>query len=755
MARNASDVRALIASMTLEEKASLLSGKDFWNTKAIPRLGIESWMMTDGPHGMRKQTSSAEMVGLTESVSATCFPSGAGFASTWNPELVAEMGRAMGIEARAEGVRALLGPAVNIKRSPLCGRNFEYLSEDPFLAGEIAKAHIRGMQSVGVGASIKHFAANNQEKFRMAVDAIVDERTLREIYLPAFERAIRDARPWTVMCAYNKLNGTYCSQHPWLLTKVLRDEWGYEGVLVTDWTACDDRVAGLVAGQDLEMPGNGGVNDRLVVEAVLGGTLEEGYLDRAVGRSLVLLEKATEDLPCPHFDPDAHHALARRVAAEAAVLLKNESDVLPLAPGQRIALIGEFARRPRYQGSGSSHIRPTRLSSLAETLGEAFPDLAYASGYRVESDEPDRDLIDEAVRAARSVEVAVVCAGLTDIYESEGFDRTHLRIPASHVALIEAVAAVNPRTVVVLSNGAPVEMPWAPRVKAILETYLAGQAGAEAIADLLTGKANPSGKLAETFPLRLEDTPCFLNFPGTSARVEYREGVFVGYRHYDSVRRDVLFPFGHGLSYANFEYGDLTVSGSIEPDGTGAVIVACTIRNAGKVSGKETAQVYVSPMKNEIPRPEQELKGFAKVSLEPGESTRVSVTLDARAFSWYDVDSASWRVTPGSYGIRVSASSRDVRLFGEIELKGSARPKRQWSRTDTLSEVMRYPEFAKDANDTLSFIREKFANATEPGSAEELMMETMFREMPLRGLTQFAGAEGARFLANLLERLNA
>jgi len=742
-------------TMTLEEKASLLSGKDFWFTKAIPRLGIESWMMTDGPHGMRKQKASAEMVALTDSIPATCFPSGAGFASTWNPALVAEMARAMGIEARAEDVRVLLGPAINIKRSPLCGRNFEYLSEDPFLAGEIAKAHIEGMQNVGVGASVKHFAANNQEKFRMAVDAVVDERTLREIYLPAFERAIRGAKPWTVMCAYNRLNGTYCSQNQKLLTDILRDEWGYDGVLVTDWTACDDRVAGLVAGQDLEMPGNGGVNDRLVVEAVRSGKLDESFVDRAVERLLLLQERATGNHTAPEFDPEAHHALAKRVAAESAILLKNDRAVLPVAHGKKVALIGEFAKKPRYQGSGSSHITPTRLSCLADALTVTFPDLAYARGYSVESDVPDQALIAEAVSAARAADVAIVCAGLTDIYESEGFDRQHMRLPASHVALIEAVAQANPATVVVLSNGAPVEMPWAPRVPSILEAYLAGQAGAEAIADIIAGKVNPSGKLAETFPIRLEDTPCYLNFPGTPQRVEYREGIFVGYRHYDSVKREVLFPFGHGLSYTTFEYEDLAVSGTIHPDGTGTVTVACTVRNTGVVAGKETVQFYVSPKDNEAPRPEQELKGFTKVSLDAGESARVSVSLDARAFSWYDIDQGAWRVSAGRYEIRASSSSRDARLVGEIVLEGSYRQKKRWYRTDTLSEVLLYPELRKEAEDTLKFIHSKFANASRPGTAEDLMMETMFLEMPLRGISQFIGPEGEDYLTRLLERLNA
>lgn len=748
------DKKAFIASMTLEEKASLLSGKDFWYTKSLPRLGIESWMMTDGPHGLRKQSTSAEKVGLLQSVPATCFPSGAGFASTWNPELVGEMGRAMGVEARCEGVRVLLGPAVNIKRSPLCGRNFEYLSEDPFLAGEIAKAHIRGIQSVGVGASIKHFAVNNQEKFRMAVDAVIDERTMREIYLPAFEKAIADAKPWTVMCAYNKVNGTYCSQNRKLLTDILRDEWGYEGVLVTDWTACDDRVAGLLAGQDLEMPGNGGINDRLVVDAVKSGKITEADLDPALTRLLTLHERAmsSDGMERVSFDRDAHHALARAVASEAAVLLKNERAILPIPKGKKVALIGAFAEKPRYQGGGSSHIQPTLVSTLRDALEGAFAGLTYASGYKLEGDAPDSALIAEAVAAAQRADVAIVCAGLTDIYESEGFDRTHMRLPESHGALIEAVLAARSDTVVVLSNGSPIEMPWAGRVPAILEAYLAGQAGSLAIADILTGRTSPSGKLAETFPLRIEDTPCYLNFPGTRERAEYREGVFVGYRHYDSVKREVLFPFGHGLSYTSFAYSDLIVSGS--PDNNGKVTASFTLTNTGKVAGKETAQCYVSPKAREVPRPEQELKGFAKVSLDPGESTRVSIVLDARAFSWYDADGASWRVTPGTYEIRVSSSSRDIRLRAEIRASGTPRAKRDWKRTDTVSDILLYPEFAREAAELLSFARAMFAGSAEPGTPEDIMNEAMFLEMPLRGIGQFGGKDGEEMLARVLAKLN-
>ncbi len=749
------DKQTGIGAMSAQEKVSLLSGMDFWCTKAVQRLGIEPYMMTDGPHGMRKQAGSSAESGFTANVPASCFPTGAGLAATWNPKLVERMGAAMGAEARAENVGILLGPAVNIKRSPLCGRNFEYYSEDPLVAGKIAAAHIRGIQSQGVGTSIKHFAVNNQEFFRMVVDAIVDERTLREIYLRAFEIAIKEAAPWTVMCAYNRVNGVYCSENPHLLTEILRDEWRFDGVLVTDWIACNDRVAGLVAGQDLEMPGNGGVNDRRVLDALESGRLDERFVDRALERLLLLYNrvKAAADDKRPVIDFDAHHDLTRSVAAESVVLLKNEG-LLPLAKDTKITLVGAFAQKPRYQGGGSSHINPTRMDTLHEMLSERFDHVRYAMGYDLAGDIPDQKLIDEACTMSAGADVVVVCAGLIDTYESEGFDRSHMRMPQSHTALIEALCGVHKRVVVVLSNGSPVEMPWIQGSGAVVEAYLAGQGGAHAIAAILAGEINPSGKLAESFPLRLEDTPCYLHFPGTPERVEYREGVFVGYRHYDSVQAEVLFPFGHGLSYTSFDYSDLMLKVNETPSGP-EVEVTLSLRNSGQREGRETVQLYVRECAPPVPRPWQELKAFDKIELYPGETKALSFSLDSRAFAWYDATSGDWRLSGGDYEIRVGASSRDIRLVASLQLAAfPAQTSRSWGPTDTLYEIRKYPQHRSLADKILDKYIEIFAGSAEPGSPEALMFEAMFREMPLRGLAQFGGIEGAAMLESILAQLN-
>jgi beta-glucosidase len=751
------DIKALITAMTWEEKVSLLSGLDFWSTKSIERLGIGPFMMTDGPHGMRKASSSADS-GFTKIIPATCFPTGVGLASTWNPEIIEKVGSAMGREACAENVSILLGPAVNIKRSPLCGRNFEYLSEDPYLAGQLAAAHIRGIQSQGVGTSIKHFAVNNQEYFRMVVDAIIDERTLREIYLPAFEIAVKEASPWTVMCAYNRVNGTFCSENPHLLTDILRDDWNYDGVLITDWTACNDRVAGLLAGQDLEMPGNGGVNDRLVLAALESGSLDESIVDRTLERLLRLYERVTAihgGTPVT-ADLDANHRIAREAAAESVVLLKNDHETLPLAATAKIALIGTFAEKPRFQGGGSSHINPARMDTLKEQLSTRFSDVHYAKGYLADSDVTDQAFIDEACSIARNADVVIVCAGLIDLYESEGYDRSHMRLPQSHTDLVNALSKMHKRVVVVLSNGSPVEMPWIHDVSGIIEAYLPGQGGAHAIAAIIAGETNPSGKLAESFPLRIEDTPCYLNFPGTRERVEYREGVFVGYRYYDSVKRNVLFPFGHGLSYTTFEYSALSVSAQ-KPSADGSfVTVNLTVKNSGKRKGKEVVQLYVHDSKPEVRRPEQELKGFLKIELAPGESRTVSFNLDFRSFAWFDDLDGCWRMSGGDYEIRLGSSSRDIRITGRVTLESfPKRKKRVWGDTDTLHDVLQYPEHSDIALMISDSYKERFKNDAEPGTPEALMLEAVQRESPLRGIAQFSGPEGESLLKEILEKLNA
>ena len=666
----------LLARMTLEEKVAFCSGRDFWHLKGIERLGIPSIMLTDGPHGLRKQTVSGERIDLHASAPATCFPTAAALAATWNRDLVYRVGEALAQECLAEKVGILLGPGANIKRSPLCGRNFEYFSEDPYLTGEMAKAHIRGVQSKGIGTALKHFAANNQECRRMSIDAIVDERALREIYLTGFEIAVRGAQPATVMCAYNRLNGTYCSEHRRLLTDILRDEWGYAGVVISDWGAVNHRVNGLAAGLDLEMPGSHGLNDAVLVEAIEAGELDETVLDRAVERLLTLTLRLTGVLKeDASYDRNAHHALARQVAGEATVLLKNEGNILPLGAVGPIALIGAFARSPRCQGAGSSQVKPTRLENLCDELVKLVGherNVSYADGYRLRGDTVDRALLVEACSVAAQAAVAIVCVGLPGSCEVEGVDRSHMRLPQSHDALVEAVAGVNSNVVVVLSNGSPVEMPWEHRVRGILEAYLGGQAGGGAVADILTGRVNPSGKLAETFPLRAEDNPSYMNFPGGPRTVEYRESIYVGYRYYDSAQRAVRFPFGHGLSYTTFEYDDLVLSAAEIGDGD-ELTVEATVRNAGPVAGKETIQLYVRDVEASVFRPDKELREFLKISLEPGEERRVSFKLGRRAFAFYDTSSDGWRVEPGVFEVLIGASSRDIRLSRAVKVRSTWR----------------------------------------------------------------------------------
>jgi len=670
------DVPALLAALTLEEKAALLDGADFWHTQPVERLGIPGVMVTDGPHGLRKQAGESDHVGLNDSVPATCFPPAAGLASTWNPELLGRIGEALGRECRAEQVAVLLGPGVNMKRSPLCGRNFEYFSEDPLLAGDLAAALVNGLQSTGVGASLKHFAANNQETDRMTVSADVDERTLREIYLPAFERVVTQAQPWTVMCSYNKINGTYASEDPWLLTQVLRDEWGFEGLVVSDWGAVNRRDAGVAAGLDLEMPSSDGAGTRVILDAVRAGTLSEADVDRAVTRVLTLIDRSQPALrEGQTFDAEAHHALAREAAAASAVLLKNTDGVLPLDPrsGGTIAVIGEFARSPRFQGAGSSQVNPTRVDTALDALRTALDGhrkVDFAPGFVIDSDAADEGLVAEAVRTAAGADVAVLFLGLPPSYESEGYDRDHMDLPAHQIDLLHAVADANPRVVVVLSNGSVVTVaPWQDRAQAVLEGWLLGQAGGGATADLLLGAAEPAGRLAETVPLRFADNPAVGAFPGELGHVRYGEGLLIGYRWYDARHLQVAYPFGHGLSYTSFAYSDL--SATVLTDGAEPIVeVALTVTNTGERAGRETVQLYVTDPESTVYRPEQELRAFTQVSLAPGESAPVTLTLQSRAFAFWHATMKRWVVEGGTFGIRVGSSSRDIRLTGAVELTG-------------------------------------------------------------------------------------
>jgi beta-glucosidase len=674
MASKPLDIPALLAALTLDEKAELLDGADFWRTKSVDRLGVPGVMVTDGPHGLRKQAGESDHVGLNDSVPATCFPPAAGLASTWNPELLTRIGAALGRECRAEQVAVLLGPGVNMKRSPLCGRNFEYFSEDPLLAGELGAALVNGIQSQGVGASLKHFAANNQETDRMTVSADVDERTLREIYFPAFERVVRQAQPWTVMCAYNKINGRYASEDPWLLTRVLRDEWGFEGLVVSDWGAVNRRDTAVAAGLDLEMPSSGGSGTRVILAAVKAGTLSEAEVDLAVTRVLTLLDRALPALAEGQtFDADAHHALAREAAAASAVLLKNEDAILPLDPasGGTIAVIGEFARRPRFQGAGSSQVNPTRVDNALDALrAGASREVTFAPGFVIESETADPALVEEAVRTAASAEVVVLFLGLPPSYESEGYDRDHMDLPAHQVALLHAVADANPRVVVVLSNGSAVTVaPWQDRAPAVLEGWLLGQAGGAATADLLLGAAEPAGRLAETVPVRFEDNPTIGAFPGELGHVRYGEGLLIGYRWYDAHKLPVAYPFGHGLSYTSFGYRDLNVT--VRTDGPDPVVdVTLTVTNTGRRPGRETVQLYVTDPTASVFRPERELRAFAQVDLAPGESAPVTLTLESRAFSFWHDTAGRWVVEGGDFTVRAGSSSRDIRLETALTLTG-------------------------------------------------------------------------------------
>lgn len=660
----------IISELTLEEKAGLCSGLDFWHLKSVERLGIPSVMVSDGPHGLRKQQGKGDHLGLNESVPSTCFPPAVTLASSWDRELVGQMGRALGEEARSEKISVVLGPGTNIKRSPLCGRNFEYFSEDPYLAGEMAASYIKGVQSNGVGTSLKHFAANSQETRRDISNSVMDERTLREIYLAPFECAVKKAQPWTVMAAYNLLNDVYCPENKRLIDDILRGEWGFKGIVVTDWGAENDRVAGLEAGQNLEMPACDGINDAKLVQAVRDGELDEQVLDRAVDEILDLIFRAKETLEQNEgfiYDKDAHHELARKIARESMVLLRNEDQILPLSTGDRVAVIGALARSPRYQGAGSSKINPTRLDKAFDCLMEAGLNVTYAPGYHKATDEPDEALIEQACRTAERAEKVVLFAGLTEAYESEGYDRSHMHLPHSQEQLIHAVAKVNPNVIVVLAGGSPVEIPWVGEVKAILNSYLGGQAGGAAVADLLLGKVNPSGKLAETYPLSLEDTPSFGNYPGEGRTALYREGIYVGYRYYDKVKKDVLFPFGFGLSYTQFKYSALKLSSREMEDGR-ELTVTFKVKNIGAVDGAEVAQVYVSDAESTVYKAPQELKGFEKIYLKAGEERQVSITLDRRAFAYYDRELGDWNVEDGVYHIFVAASSRDIRLKGSVKV---------------------------------------------------------------------------------------
>lgn len=731
-----------VNDLTLEEKAALTSGTNPWSLGNVADKGLPNYTITDGPHGLRKARNT-ESMDVEENVPATCFPPAAGMACSWNPELVERVGEAMGEECIQEQVAVILGPGVNIKRNPLGGRCFEYWSEDPYLAGHTAVGIVKGVQSKGVGTSLKHFAANNQETDRLRISATISPRAMREIYLPAFEYIVKTAQPWTVMCSYNKINGVFSSQNRWLLTDVLRGEWGFKGIVMSDWGAVSDRVAALNAGLNLEMPPSN--TDDQIVAAGKDGRIPAAQLDEMAQGMIDLVTKARPAMSRDgyRYDVDAHNEVARQAAVESMVLLKNEDATLPVAKGAKIAVIGEFACTPRYQGAGSSLINPTKLTSFLDALEERGVAADFAPGFTLDDAAQDPALTEQAVTAAQQADVVLLFLGLPSAYESEGFDRTTLDIPAKQVEVLDAVAAANPNVAVVLSNGSVVSLPWQGRAKAILETWLLGQAGGAALADVIFGDETPSGKLAQTIIDDVNDDSSAMNWPGEEGHVDYGEGVFVGYRYYDTFRKQVTYPFGYGLSYATFDVHDVIVSKT----GPRAAEVTVTVTNTSDVAGAETVQVYVAPPKAKVARPVHELKGFAKVALEPGESKNVTIALDDRAFAYWSERFDDWHVEGGTYTVEVGVSSRDIvsRIDVEIDDDGKIMNLDEWS---TFGEWLDDPIGAPILQHVLDDMGKEAGRPIIPDSA---LMVMFLRSMPLRSLSVILGEAGEQVAANLTE----
>jgi len=747
------NVKELVSKMTLEEKAAMCSGADFWHTESVERLGIPAIMVSDGPHGLRKQEQEGDHLGMNDSIRAVCFPAACATASSFDKALMYDMGVTLGKECQAEDVSILLGPAVNIKRSPLCGRNFEYVSEDPYVAGVLSTNYIAGVQSQHVGTSMKHFAANNQEYRRMTCSSNMDERTLREIYLPAFEMAVKEVQPWTLMCSYNKLNGTFVNENKKLLTDILRDEWGFQGYVMSDWGAVNRRVPGIAAGLDLEMPGSNGTNDAAIIHAVKEGILSEETLDTTVERILTKTFEYVENRVGGTFDRDADHEIAAQIERECIVLLKNQQ-ILPLTEKSKIAFIGEFAKKPRYQGGGSSHINSHKVTSALDAV-KGNENITYAPGYVTTEDRTEEALLSEAVMTAKNAEIAVLFVGLPDAFESEGYDRKHLNMPKCQNELIEKVCEVQPNTVVVLHNGSPVTMPWLDKVKAVVEVYLGGQAVGQATVDILFGKANPCGKLAETFPLRIEDTPAYLTFPGNGVDADYQEGIFVGYRWYDSRNMDVLFPFGYGLSYTNYAYSNLKLSKSSLKD-TDTITVSVDVTNTGAIAGKEIVQLYISDKTGAAVRPVRELKAFEKVSLQPGETKAVTFELEKRAFAWYNTQINDWYCAPGAYEILIGKSSREILLRQEVTLTESSY-KSVITPNTCCGDILKN---SKMAEVLLPYV-EAFTGAVSSDDASskeaisEEMTNSMLNDMPIRALRSFDPSMTNEKVQEIVEKLNA
>lgn len=761
------DVEQILLQMTLEEKAQMCSGRDFWKTQDIERLGVPSVMMCDGPNGLRKQLGQGDHLGINESIKTVCYPTASALASSFNKDLLKMLGEALGEECQAEHVGMLLGPGINMKRSPLCGRNFEYFSEDPYLAGKLATAYIQGLQGKGIAACVKHFAANNQETRRMSGFSEMDERTLHETYLSAFEIAVKEGNPRGLMCAYNAVNGVFCSENKELLTDILRKEWGYEGFVVTDWGAVKDRVKGLLAGLDLEMPGSTHGKTKKIIAAVENGELGEEVLNTAVRNILQFVKTAEENWQEEKtLDRDRLQEVSCNIEKECAVLLKNEHNILPLRKEQKVAFIGEFAENPRYQGAGSSHINVEHPISAMESVSD-LP-VVYVKGYEADQELTDEALLAEAVAAAKDAAAAVIFAGLPEHYESEGFDRDHMNLPENQNSLISEIAKVQKNTVVVLHGGASMILPWRNEVGALIQMHLGGSSVGKAAVDLLYGECNPSGKLAESWPVKVEDNPSYLNFPGEEGRVEYHEGIFIGYRYYDKKAMAVQYPFGHGLSYTTFQYSDLKIEKErITNEDTLRVFLK--VKNTGDCYGKEIIQLYTGVKNSKVRRPIRELKGFEKVGLNPGEEKEISFILNGRSFAYYEPRIHGWFVESGEAVIEIGASSRDIRLSGGVTIASNMELPLFVTRFTTLGELMNIQkgrEFMQDFMANMGMSKEtgkgnenerqenqnKEADDAMGAGSERARMQMMF-EMPLNSLVSY-GVMTDDALEGLIENLN-
>lgn len=736
------NIKEIVKQMTLEEKAGMCSGKDYWNLKGVERLGIPSVKVSDGPNGLRTPTIDSGQLGFN-SMEAVSYPAACLTACSFDEALIEEMGERIGEECRSQNIAVLLGPSANMKRSPLCGRNFEYFSEDPYLGAHMAAAYVKGVQSKDVSACVKHFAANNQEYRRQTCSSEVDERTMREIYLNAFEGIVKEAEPDILMASYNKVNGTFMTESGDILTDILRGEWGFDGYVMSDWSAVSDRVKALNAGLDLAMPGEGPFMDQEIVQAVKDGTVKEEDLDAAVERILKIVFKFTDSAKNGVFDKEQDHAVSSKVASESMVLLKNEG-ILPLPEsGKKIAFIGEFASNPRFQGGGSANVNPYRVVSALNAVKD-ITEVSYAQGFELTEDKRNDVLFQSALKAAAEADIAVIFAGLPESFESEGFDREHMGMPECQNELITEIAKIQENVVVVLHNGSPVEMPWADEVKGILEAYLGGEGAGEAVVKLLFGRENPCGKLAETIPYRLSDSPSYLYFPGNGKKVEYREGVFIGYRYYDTKNMPVRFPFGHGLSYTKFEYSDLQVSKDTIKDNE-KIQVSFKVKNVGDRAGKEAAQLYVADKTRSAERPVKELKGFAKVLLQPGEEKTVKIELDKRSFAWYSTELSGWYAATGEYELLIGASSCDIRLMKEIHIASTDVLPLKVDRNTTISELIENPKTNGIIMSLLNNMVQYLNGMQEEGEGEEAktvqaeQLIKMLESSPLRFLNSLMG----------------